>query len=144
MLQARKTPVSGALAMTHSSGLIIRTASIRCGLFTLPAVDHRTHATGGGRPRCDAMSSPLQSKDDNWRSRPNGATPVSDPGLSPPGTDEEAGGAPAAPASSGSGPRPPLAATPGGSGGVVLGPVFWLAAGALVVLIFVVAAVLSF
>ena len=90
------------------------------------------------------MSSPLQSKDDNWRSRPNGATPVSDPGLSPPGTDEEAGGAPAAPVSGESRPRSPMPATPGGGGGVVLPPVFWLAAMGLVILIFVVAAALSF
>ena len=40
------------------------------------------------------MSNPLQTKDEQWRERPNGATPVFDPGLSPLGTDAEAGGAP--------------------------------------------------
>lgn len=39
------------------------------------------------------MTKLLQDKEDQWRDRPNGATPVFDPGLSPMGTDAEAGGA---------------------------------------------------
>ena len=47
------------------------------------------------------MSRLLQEKDDQWRGRrPNGATPVFDPGLSPLGTDDEAAGAPAKPSAS--------------------------------------------
>ena len=93
------------------------------------------------------MKSPLQSKDDNWRSRPNGATPVADPGLSMPGTDEEAGGAPHVPAATDGAAAPsrtPLPASPGGSGGLRLTPLFWCLLAGGVALVFIVAAVLSF
>ncbi|QTC90265.1 hypothetical protein [Brevundimonas goettingensis] len=59
------------------------------------------------------MTRLLQDKDEHWRKRPNGATPVFDPGLSPLGTDSEAGGARAPVASTNrSGPVQPLPATP--------------------------------
>lgn len=84
------------------------------------------------------MASPLQIKDDQWRNRrANGSVPVFDPGLSPLGTDDEAGGAPAS-----SDPAPeaadrrPLPATPEGSGGVRATPRFWYVAAAVIVLVF--------
>lgn len=84
------------------------------------------------------MPSPLQAKDDHWRKRPNGASPVIDPGLSPPGTDEEAGGARASPAGEDEGPRPPMSASPDTSGGVRLPLPFWFGlAGAIAVIVLV-------
>lgn len=58
------------------------------------------------------MTKLLQDKDDQWRKRPNGATPVFDPGLSAPGTDDEAGGARAPAARADATAESPLPATP--------------------------------
>ena len=88
------------------------------------------------------MTNPLQSKDDQWRDRrENASVPVFDPGLSPPGTDEEAGGARAATPSDSGRARTPMPATPRSSngGGLRLTPRVWYAiAAALVVLLLIV------
>lgn len=88
------------------------------------------------------MSNPLQDKDRHWRRRPNGATPVFDPGLSALGTDDEAGGAVAPPPSDGASDiGPPLPATPRDRGrGLRLTPGFWYSCVAVVVLVLVIAA----
>ena len=93
-----------------------------------------------------AMANPLQTKDDQWRHRrENGSVPVFDPGLSPLGTDDEAGGAraptDAAPVSS---DRSPMPSSPEGSGGVRATPKFWYAAAAVIVLLLLAAAWMSF
>ena len=87
------------------------------------------------------MSKLLQEKDDQWRNRRrNGSVPVFDPGMSPLGTDDEAGGASAVPAKE-SPARPPLPQYPRGGQGLRAPPRFWyLLAGALVVLLAAVAA----
>ncbi|HZV83687.1 MAG TPA: hypothetical protein VFF48_01760 [Brevundimonas sp.] len=93
------------------------------------------------------MANPLQTKDEQWRQRrANGSVPVFDPGLSPLGTDDEAGGARAAidPAPPLSG-RPPLPPSPdSASGGVRATPTFWYVAAGLIALILLVVGWLSF
>lgn len=76
------------------------------------------------------MTQPLQTKDAHWRGRRrNGATPVFDPGLSPLGTDEEAGGAIAPVADRDGVDRPPMQASPDDGGpGPRLTPTVWYAA----------------
>lgn len=62
------------------------------------------------------MANLLTDKDRQWRKRPNGASPVFDPGLSSLGTDDEAGGAPAPPAGGGEAEgATPLPVTPDAS-----------------------------
>lgn len=79
------------------------------------------------------MTHPLQSKDQQWRDRPNSAEPVFDPGAAPASADAEAGGARAAKAQAGA-PRAPLPTRPDPeASGLVLPPAVWVAA-ALVVL----------
>ena len=92
------------------------------------------------------MSNPLQTKDEQWRERPNGATPVFDPGLSPLGTDAEAGGAPAAPPSeAAAAPSSPMNATPETDGpGLRLTPKGWYVLAGLMILILIIAGVASF
>lgn len=96
------------------------------------------------------MANPLQTKDDQWRHRrENGSVPVFDPGLSPLGTDDEAGGASA---SAGSATQPaaqsserrPLPSSPEGSGGVRATPRFWYGAAAAVVLVLLIVGWISF
>lgn len=93
------------------------------------------------------MSHPLQAKDDQWRNRKaNASVPVFDPGLSPPGTDEEAGGAHAPAPSAGNRERPPLPATPGASPGRGLRapPALWYAAAAVLALVILIFGLWSF
>ena len=90
------------------------------------------------------MSNPLQTKDDHWRDRPQAATPVFDPGLSPLGTDDEAGGAAAAPHEPDAAERTPLRATPSTDGpGLRLTPRFWYGAAAILAIVLVVVGVWS-
>lgn len=94
------------------------------------------------------MANPLQTKDDQWRHRrENGSVPVFDPGLSPLGTDDEAGGAraPIGPAPQPqSNDRHPLPSSPEDSGGVRATPKFWYAAVAVIVLVLLAAGWMSF
>lgn len=89
------------------------------------------------------MTHPLQAKDDQWRNRKaNASVPVFDPGMSPLGTDDEAGGASAPTPSQAGGDRPPLPATPGTrlDSGVRAPPKAWyIGAAVLVVALLVVA-----
>lgn len=95
-----------------------------------------------------AMANPLQTKDDQWRNRrENGSVPVFDPGLSPLGTDDEAGGARASTEPAPQPPRTdrrPLPSSPEGSGGVRATPRFWYVAAAAIVLVLLVAGWMSF
>ena len=94
------------------------------------------------------MANPLQTKDDRWRHRrENGSVPVFDPGLSPLGTDEEAGGAraptePDTPLQATE--RRPMPATPEGSGGIRATPRFWYTAAAVIVLVLLAVGWMSF
>jgi len=92
------------------------------------------------------MTIPLQDKHAQWRDRPNGASPVVDPGLAPPGTDEEAGGARAQPAREArpgdASPLPRSASTSGG--GLRAPPTLWYGAAVLALVVLAVAAVASF
>jgi hypothetical protein len=89
------------------------------------------------------MTHPLQTKDDQWRNRKaNASVPVFDPGLSPLGTDDEAGGAPAPRPETQGEARPPLPANPGArlDTGVRAPPRAWyIAAAVLIVALLVVA-----
>jgi hypothetical protein len=89
------------------------------------------------------MTRLLQAKDDHWRGRRrNGAAPVFDPGLTPSGSDEEAGGARAPAALDDGTPRTPMDTSPdAGQGGLRLTPRIWYAALAAVLLTLVIAAV---
>ena len=79
------------------------------------------------------MTKLLQDKDRQWRTRPNGATPVFDPGLSALGTDDEAGGAHAPAASQERPGAEPMAATPPSSrNGPRLPLWLWFAAAGLI------------
>lgn len=91
------------------------------------------------------MANPMQSKDDHWRSRPNGASPVFDPGLSPPGTDAEAGGAAATGSASGEdAPRSPLPTSPKQGGvGFRAPPRFWYALAAVILVLLLAAGLFS-
>lgn len=90
------------------------------------------------------MTKLLQDKDDQWRSRPNGATPIFDPGLSAPGTDDEAGGARAPAARTETTASPPLPATPVSHRHAPrLRPWFWWCAAGLVVAALILAALAS-
>ncbi|WP_333586695.1 hypothetical protein [Phenylobacterium sp.] len=89
------------------------------------------------------MTHPLQTKDAQWRDRPNAAEPVFDPGLSPPGTDSEAGGA-RSPLPDAGEAQPPLPAQPDNRAGVRLPPMFWIMVAAAMVAAVIVAASLSF
>jgi hypothetical protein len=97
------------------------------------------------------MTNPLQAKDDQWRNRKeNASVPVFDPGMSPLGTDDEAGGARAAPVMDGAAQtgaeRPPLPATPGArlDTGVRAPPRAWYAAAAVLALVLLIVAWFSF
>jgi len=88
------------------------------------------------------MTKLLQEKDAQWRERPNGASPVFDPGMSALGTDDEAGGATASPATGvptpGIEPMPAQPA-PSARGPRLTLPVWWTAAGLLTAALAVVA-----
>lgn len=90
------------------------------------------------------MSESLQDKDEQWRTRrANGATPVFDPGLSPLGTDDEAGGGEPLPSREGAG-QAPMDLTPEAGGiGVRLTPKVWYALAAVIAAAVVVALILS-
>lgn len=89
------------------------------------------------------MAHPLQDKDAQWRRRRNDAAPLFDPGLAPPGTDEEAGGAHSSPAAPG-GPADSLPIEHSGqSGGVRLTSVFWYGCAALLAVIMVALGLIS-
>ena len=90
------------------------------------------------------MDTPLQNKDDHWRSRPNGATPVADPGLAPLGSDDEAGGA-SSNLSATTGPaRAPLPTSPDrNEPGVRVPPKAWYAVAGILAGLFIVAALWS-
>lgn len=91
------------------------------------------------------MANLLTDKDRQWRKRPNGASPVFDPGLSSLGTDDEAGGSSAPPSDSGNvADAAPMSATPDdGSPGVRLPYAFWWTAVGLITAALVIAAVFS-
>ncbi len=96
------------------------------------------------------MSNALQDKDAQWRARPNGASPVVDPGMAPPGVDSEAGGATAdlGTADLGdatTGPDAPLP-SPGADGGrgPILPPSYWYAGAAMIAVALIAAALASF
>jgi hypothetical protein len=92
------------------------------------------------------MSTPLQDKHAQWRDRPSGASPVVDPGLAPPGTDEEAGGARAQPAREtrpgDAGPLPRSASA--SNGGLRAPPIVWYGAAIFALLVLASAAIASF
>ena len=92
------------------------------------------------------MTNPLQTKDEQWRERPNGASPVFDAGLSPLGTDAEAGGAPAIPPSDApAAASTPMHATSATDGpGLRLTPGLWYGLAVLIVLVLIIAGVASF
>lgn len=98
---------------------------------------------------CGLMTDPLKAKDAQWRERPNGATPVFDPGAAMLGTDAEAGGAAAPPPSTttppaGSPAGPPMDATPKiGNHDPRLTPRFWLICSLVIVAVLVIAGVAS-
>ncbi|MFN3668958.1 MAG: hypothetical protein ACK4VY_06590 [Brevundimonas sp.] len=93
------------------------------------------------------MSTPLQDKDAQWRQRrANGATPLFDPGMAPPGSDAEAGGAPAhiphAPLTGDT--RPPLPTAPDrNSPGLRLTPKVWFYAAGILAFVIAAAAWMS-
>lgn len=91
------------------------------------------------------MANSMQSKHDHWRSRPNGASPVFDPGLSPPGTNAEAGGAPATGSTSNEDvPRSPLPTSPKqGRVGFRAPPGLWYALAAVMAVLLLAAGLLS-
>ena len=90
------------------------------------------------------MTHPLQSKDDQWRERPNSAEPVFDPGAAPASADAEAGGAHAARPDPGTA-RSPMPTRPDPQApGLVLPPVVWAIAGALVLAALVIMAIFTF
>lgn len=91
------------------------------------------------------MPNALQDKDNQWRGRPNGASPVVDPGMAPPGVDSEAGGAIADPIDPAAGPSDPLP-SPGADGGrgPILPPSYWYAGAAMIVVALIAAALASF
>ena len=90
------------------------------------------------------MTRLLQDKDEQWRARPNGATPVFDPGLSALGTDDEAGGARAPAAEDATTETQPMPATPvSHSNAPRLAPWVWWCAAGLVVAALVLTAVFS-
>jgi hypothetical protein len=91
------------------------------------------------------MTNSLQAKDDQWRDRENASVPVFDPGMSPLGTDEEAGGASPVAKPADDRPRAPMPATPPASnGGLRLPPRVWYAFAAALIALLVVAGWLSF
>ena len=91
------------------------------------------------------MTNLLQDKDEHWRERPNGATPVFDPGLSTLGTDDEAGGARAPMASDEASDLKPMPATPVSDPQAPrLKPWFWWTIAALVVAALALSALASF
>ena len=110
-------------------------------------LSYRLSVSGTPRPLSgySLMTKLLQDKDDHWRARPNGATPVFDPGLSALGTDEEAGGARAPAASTTEHEDPqPMSATPiSERHGPRLKPYVWWMALAAILVALAVAAVLS-
>ena len=91
------------------------------------------------------MTKLLQDKDEQWRARPNGATPVFDPGLSALGTDDEAGGARAPASTSEHEDAQPMPATPiSERHGPRLKPFVWWTAAAAILIALGIAAILSF
>ena len=92
------------------------------------------------------MTTPLQDKDAQWRHRGQGARPIFDPGAAPPGTDEEAGGAPAPPvldddeASTHPLPTEPVFQP----GGPILPRWLWLSVAGVIVLVLILLAIISF
>ncbi|MDB5422294.1 MAG: dnaE2 [Brevundimonas sp.] len=101
--------------------------------------------TAGAAFCSDGMTRLLQDKDSQWRDRPNGATPVFDPGLSALGTDDEAGGARAPAAANLDDPAvTPMPATPVSHRHAPrLKPSFWWTVVALVVAALVITAIAS-
>lgn len=90
------------------------------------------------------MTHPLQTKDDQWRERPNSAEPVFDPGAAPASADAEAGGAHAPQSDPGAG-RSPMPTQPDPQApGLVLPPLAWAIAAAVMLAAVVVAALLTF
>lgn len=91
------------------------------------------------------MANLLADKDRQWRKRPNGASDVFDPGLSPLGTDDEAGGASAPVSADPDSPSPdPLPTAPDRGGhGLRLPYPFWWGLVGLLCLMLVLAAVFS-
>lgn len=90
------------------------------------------------------MTNPLQDKDAQWRHRGQGARPIFDPGAAPPGTDEEAGGAPATPVIEGKASADPLPTEPVFQpGGPILPRWLWLSAAGVIVFVLIVLAVIS-
>jgi hypothetical protein len=90
------------------------------------------------------MTHPLQTKDDQWRERPNSAEPVFDPGAAPASADAEAGGAHAPQSDPGAG-RSPMPTRPDPQApGLVLPPLAWAIAAAVMLAAVVVAALLTF
>jgi hypothetical protein len=94
------------------------------------------------------MTRDLQDKDARWRDRDaNSSVPVFDPGLSPLGTDAEAGGAPASMAADPgpTGDRPPLPVSPESGGmGVRLTPRVWSLIAVVFAVVVVAVAIASF
>lgn len=90
------------------------------------------------------MTHPLQSKDDQWRERPNSAEPVFDPGAAPASADAEAGGAHAARADPGDTGSPMPTRPDPQAPGLVLPPVVWVIAAALMLAALVVMAIFTF
>lgn len=89
------------------------------------------------------MAHPLQDKDAQWRHRGQGARPIFDPGLAPPSTDEEAGGAPSRPSAPG-GPAEPLPTEPVFQpGGPILSAKFWYGAAFVILFIMAIFAIVS-
>jgi hypothetical protein len=90
------------------------------------------------------MTHPLQSKDDQWRERPNSAEPVFDPGAAPASADAEAGGS-HAPRPDPGATRSPMPTRPDPQApGLVLPPVVWAIAAALMLAALVVMAIFTF
>lgn len=89
------------------------------------------------------MTHPLQTKDNQWRDRPNSAEPVFDPGAAPASADSEAGGAHAAPPDPGMAqkalPTRPVPNAPG----LVLPPLAWAVAAGVMLAAVAGAAILS-
>ncbi|WP_122468984.1 hypothetical protein [Brevundimonas lutea] len=90
------------------------------------------------------MTNALQDKDAHWRRRPNGASPVVDPGMAGPGVDSEAGGAASIPSDPSPGPSAPLP-SPGADGGrgPILPPSYWYAGAAVIAVAVIAAAIAS-
>lgn len=88
---------------------------------------------------------PNQVKASIWKGKgTNAATPMFDPGLSPLGTDDEAGGASVHKVGQAVTDAPNRTTPEAGGIGVRLTPRVWLVAGAVLVVVLIVAAIASF